>query len=168
MVKWTDSWRDTNIMVKELLPIVLVLALWGHRWAGKLVRCRCDNAAVVALINSGTSKCEMAMHLLRSAFIFLAMHDVTLWAVHIPGVENESADALSRNNHSLFLFQNPEAAERPTSIPSALVEALVLQKQDWTSECWIKVLAACSPRAWQSPRNGLMEVPREGIGYFVD
>ncbi len=78
-LKWPDSWRDTNIMVKELLPTVLALVLWGHRWAGKLVRCRCDNAAAVALVNSGTSKCEMAMHLLRSAFIFLAMHDVTLW-----------------------------------------------------------------------------------------
>ncbi len=116
-VKWPDSWKDTNIMVKELLPIVLAVALWGDSWASKLIRCRCDNAAVVEVVNSGASRCEKAMHLVRSAFIFQAMHKVSLWAVHIPGVENQSADALSRDNSSLFFLQNPEARERPTVIP---------------------------------------------------
>ncbi len=161
-VKWPDSWKDTNIMVKELLPIVLAVALWGDSWAGKLIRCRCDNAAVVEVVNSGVSRCEKAMHLVRSAFIFQAMHEVSLWAVHIPGVENRSADALSRDNSSLFFFQNPEARERLTAIPPALLQALVLQSQDWTLQNWIDVLAACSPKAWQTRHNGRTEVLNAG------
>ena len=106
------------------------------------VKCRCDNAAVVAIVNSGTSRCERAMHLLRSAFFFQAKYDVIAWAEHIPGVENQSAYVLSRNNHYRFLSQNPEARRQPKVIPPELVRALVLQCPDWTSQNWINVLAA--------------------------
>lgn len=48
--------REQNITVKELLPIVLATALWGPGWSGKTVRAQCDNAAVVAIVNSGSSR----------------------------------------------------------------------------------------------------------------
>ena len=143
-LEWPEEWRDIDITIKELLPIVVALALWGEVWTGRAVKCRCDNAAVVAIVNSGTSRCERAMHLLRSAFFFQAKYDIIAWAEHIPGVENQSADALSRNNHYRFLSQNPEARRRPKVIPPELVRALVLQCPDWTSQNWINVLAACS------------------------
>jgi hypothetical protein len=45
------SWTDVPIAVRELLPIVISSALWGQNMRGLHVRCRCDNAAVVAIIN---------------------------------------------------------------------------------------------------------------------
>ena len=73
-----SSWDGVNITIKELLPIVIGAALWGSQWQGTCVQCLCDNAAVVAIINSGRSKVERAMHLMRSLFFFLARWNVVL------------------------------------------------------------------------------------------
>ncbi len=143
-LQWPESWREVHITVKELLPVVMALAVWGYQWSGKSVRCLCDNAAVVAIINTGTSKNERAMHLMRSAFFFLARHDVRVWAEHIPGVENRSADALSRNDCTSFLLQNPGAQPGPVTIPQELIRALILERPDWTSLSWTELLKACS------------------------
>ena len=59
-----DSWQEVHITVKELLPIVLAAATWGPLWRGFTVSCRCDNAAVVAIVNSGRSRMDRAMHLM--------------------------------------------------------------------------------------------------------
>ena len=53
-LEWPDSWRELHITIQELLPIVLSVALWGGQWHDSTVRCRCDNAAVVAIVNKGT------------------------------------------------------------------------------------------------------------------
>ena len=37
-----------------------------RNYIGQLMHCRCDNAAVVAIVNSGRSKAEWVMHLMRS------------------------------------------------------------------------------------------------------
>ena len=131
-LEWPESWSDTHITVKELLPIVIAVALWADRWRGTTVRCLCDNAAVVAVVNSGSSKCEKVMHLMRSLFFLAVQQDITLVAQHIPGVENREADALSRNDHLFFLAQNTGAQRTATIIPQELVQALVLQRPDWT------------------------------------
>ena len=54
-----------TITVKELLPIVIAAAIWGSRWVGKTIRAQCDNAAIVAVLSSRTSKEVEVMHLLR-------------------------------------------------------------------------------------------------------
>ena len=40
-------------------------AIWGLAWTGQSVRFQSDNAAVVALINNGTSKDDVLMHLMH-------------------------------------------------------------------------------------------------------
>lgn len=159
---WPTLWKDLDITVKELLPIVLAVAMWGHRWEEQSVQCLCDNAAVVAIINTGSSKCKWVMHLMRSLFFFTAMHNITLIAQHIPGAENRGADALSRNDHLSFLAQVPEACRTPSSIPQALIQALVLQRPDWTSKPWRELLAACSQRAWRTPPSGPTRAAKTG------
>ena len=67
-----ESWLDVHITIKELLPIILVVAVWGGRWQGLSASCRCDNAAVVSIVNSGRSKVDRAMHLMRCLSFFLA------------------------------------------------------------------------------------------------
>ena len=41
------SWRSINITVKGLLPFIIGVALWGKKWLGGSVICRCNNPAVV-------------------------------------------------------------------------------------------------------------------------
>ena len=51
-LKWPESWKELNITVKGLLPVVLRVALWGVHWHDSTIRCRCDNAAVVILVRA--------------------------------------------------------------------------------------------------------------------
>ena len=95
-------WVEVHISVKELLPIVISCAIWGGEMAGSHIRCLCDNAAVVVMINRYTSKNPLAMYLLRCLFFICARFNITLSSEHLAGIRNEAADALSRNNLSAF------------------------------------------------------------------
>lgn len=105
-LSWSScpAWAEVHISVQELLPIVVSCAIWGSDMAGCHIRCLCDNAAVVVMINKHTSKHPMAMHLLRCLFFIGAQSNITLSAEHIAGVSNEAADALSRNNLPAFFL----------------------------------------------------------------
>ena len=55
-VQWPQEWAQVPITPKELVPIVMATALWGPQWAGSVVCCHCDNAAIVAAINNGSAR----------------------------------------------------------------------------------------------------------------
>ena len=132
-LQWDEATKQKHITIKELIPIVLAAALWGERWSGKSVRVQCDNAAVVAVINSGSSKDQEVMHLLRCLVFVAAKFNFIVSAVHIPGAQNQLADALSRNNALYFLSNYPQALPVPSPIPNALIDLLMGSKPDWTS-----------------------------------
>ena len=136
MLQWPYSWKGVHITVKELLPLVMGVALWGRRWSNGSVLCRGDNAAVVAIIKSGWCKDELAMNLLQCLFFWLATHQVKIVGEYIPGTHNGPADALSRNNISSFMSQVPYAGQQPSEVPQELVELLLTRRPDWTSQSW--------------------------------
>ena len=139
-LKWPASWATVNITVKELLPVVMGVAVWGCQWRNGTVRCRCDNAAVVAILRSGTSRCPKAMRLMRCLFVFAAKFNVVLVAEHVPGVENGAADALSRDNLPSFFPLVQGASQAPSVVPRQLVQALVEHPVEWTSKDWRRLL----------------------------
>ena len=124
---------ESSITVKELVPIVVAAAIWGKSWAGGTVLAKCDNAAVVAMINKGNCKEQECMHLLRCLSFIGVEFNFNLVATHVEGRENVLADALSRNNISLFCQLYPQAHATPTRIPPELLDLLVLSKPNWTS-----------------------------------
>ena len=134
--QWPLAWASIHITIKELFPIVLSCAIWGGYWRGKTVKCLCDNVAVVAIINSGRSKDDRAMHLMRCLTFFLAHHSTNIFAEHLPGKDNVAADALSRDSLPLFHQQVQWAARLPTQLPQELILALVTHQPDWTSPKW--------------------------------
>jgi len=77
----------------------------------------CDNQAVVEVINSGSSKDVILMHLLHALFFISAHNDFAVKATHIQGERNTVADAISRNNHAVFFSQVPTAHSHPSFIP---------------------------------------------------
>ena len=87
--------------------------------------CSYDNAAVVAIVNSGRSKVEKVMHLMRCLSFFLARWEMSLVCSHIPGIQNGAADALSRVALSSFQLLMPGASKVPTELPDSMLDCLV-------------------------------------------
>ena len=135
--------REESITLKELLPVVLACAVWGDLWRAKLVHVHCDNLGVVAVVNSGYSRVPQIMHLLRCLFFIRAHFQIDVVALHVPGVENGLADAISRNNLQMFFSQVPEAANRRATIPTELLSLLVEHQPDWTSPDWTRLFRDC-------------------------
>ena len=48
--EWPNKWLSSNIMAKELVPIVLSCAVWGPELTKHVVCVQCDNSSVVAAI----------------------------------------------------------------------------------------------------------------------
>ena len=82
MLPWTGA---ISITVKELAPIVVAAISWGRGWKGKTILARCDNMAVVAIINSGTSKNPQAMNLMRCLSFLCATWEFRMQSAHISG-----------------------------------------------------------------------------------
>ena len=83
--EWSEALSSLHITNKELIPIALAAATWGAQWQNMSVLCRCDNAAVVHIINSGTSSDSYAMALIRCLHFITARFNIALSAVHLPG-----------------------------------------------------------------------------------
>ena len=58
----------SSIAAKELLPIVLAVAIWGPSWKGLSVLCHCDNQAVVAVLKGGYCKDPSLAHCFAACF----------------------------------------------------------------------------------------------------
>ena len=134
--QWIAPIDGMHITIKEMLPIVFAAAVWGHQLQNKSILCRCDNEAAVHIFNSGTSKAPEASALLRCLHFIAARYNLIVSAAHLPGSQNLLADALSRNNLTLFFDNHPQANPHPTHIPASLIDLLVLTKPDWTCATW--------------------------------
>ena len=130
MLEWLGLFSGCHITVEELVPIVVAAMVWGPSWRGKTILARCDNIAVVAIVNHGSSKNAEAMQLMRCLSFIAATFDFRLVATHIRGRDNILADALSRDNWSLFNSLYPQASKEATPIPPALLDLLVVTMPD--------------------------------------
>ena len=153
-LKWPDSWAEVNIAVKELVPVVIAVAMWGQQWAERTVLVRCDNMAVVHALATGTARDCRLMHKLRCLHFFSAQHQIHIQAEHLAGSLNSAADALSRNNMSLFLHCTPQAAKAPSPVPEQIVNMLVLLCPDWTSAAWRAMFLTTWGKHWHRQHFG--------------
>ena len=125
-----------HITVKELTPIVLAAMVWGINWQGRTILARCDNAAVVGIVNSDSSKNPKAMHLMRCLTFLAAKMHFRVRATHIRGVDNILADALSRDNLSLFRTIFPQAHPHPFPVPEEALDLVLLREPNWIARDW--------------------------------
>ena len=130
---WKEAWLPVNIAVKELLPIVISAALWGSRYKGCTVTFESDNQAVVSALTTRSVRHPHLMHLLR---FFEAHFQFSHRATHIAGINNQAADALSRNNTYYFFGICSQAHPHPTELPEPLLELLTDISLTWTSPSW--------------------------------
>jgi len=97
---------------------------------GQNIEVKCDNAAVVAIINSGSCKDPEVMHIMRCLMFFMAKFQFSMYATHTAGSENTLADALSRDRLDLFLSHYPQASRSPTPLPQELLDLLIVAHPD--------------------------------------
>ena len=93
---WSPCQRQHDIQWRELYAITVAATAWGARWARKRLFIHCDNQAVVHVWPAGTTKHRSLMSLVRALFYVAASHNFTVLLQHISGVDNGTADALSR------------------------------------------------------------------------
>lgn len=96
---WTKEEKQKHINYLELLAVYLGLKALMNTMAKTHVKVLSDNTTVVSCINKMGSKSSDLNNLTRQ--IWHWCHDRLIWlsAAHIPGVENEAADKLSRVTH---------------------------------------------------------------------
>jgi len=121
---WAPSQQQQSIAYKELYPVVIGAHVWGHMWCKKHILFRSDNNAVVHVLNSRTSKVPCLMRLLRNLLLAAAGHSFSFSAQHVPGVNNQIADNLSRFRWQDFRQLVPDTQPHPTWIPPELLADL--------------------------------------------
>ena len=141
-LRWDERSQHLNIAVKELIPIVMAATVWGRSWHGSRVACRCDNQAVVAVVNSRSSSTAHIMHMLRCLFFIEAHFNLQLSAAYISTGDNDIADDLSRNKMGAFRSKMPQADPDPTPIPPALPRLLLDPQMDWVSLTWTSLFSS--------------------------
>ncbi|XP_065185742.1 uncharacterized protein LOC135816471 [Sycon ciliatum] len=110
---WLPHQHSESIQYKELYAIVIATSTWASEWKSLRIEFQCDNSAVVDCIKSGTSRSPPMMSLVRCLYHLCVAHDCLISAVHIPGVTNTIADALSRNLLQEFRRLAPTAQLHP-------------------------------------------------------
>jgi len=50
-LQWDDQSQHFQIAMKELVPVMVAVVLWGPKWRGHKVMARCDNEAIVVILN---------------------------------------------------------------------------------------------------------------------
>ena len=137
-LEWDTHTQALHIAAKELIPIMVAAIVWGKGWKGCRVVANCDNSAVVAVLNSRYCQDSPLMQMLRCLFFIEAKGQLSISAVHLPGVHNELADDLSRNRLAEFLTKKPLAESKSTSIPPSLLQWLLHPSMEWTSPVWMR------------------------------
>ena len=117
---WAAHWRErgitSDITVLEFFPLLVSLYIWGEKLRNKKILFRCDNSAVVHIINSSTSKSKMVMVLLRAFTLKCLNLNIAFKASHIAGISNVLTDALSRLQIEKFHRLAPGADPDPEPV----------------------------------------------------
>ena len=106
----------------------------------------CNNMAVVAIVNSGSSREAEAMHLRRCLAFLEAKWAIQLWAEHVWGVDNEVADSLSRNRLDQVFCWCPQMKQRPEAVDKEVLLVVVRERQAGRNPDWIRLWRSSSGR----------------------
>lgn len=99
---------------------MVALTIWGEELRNKKICFRCDNSAVVQIVNTMTSKSDRVMVVLRAFTLLCLKLNVVVKSLHVSSVSNFLADALSRLQIVRFRQLAPEAEPMPEPIPDQL------------------------------------------------
>ena len=88
--------QSFSIVHLEMWNVLVGTRLWAKQWSNKVIVIKCDNEAVVSVVNTGVTRDNALAAFERNIWLITASHNIKLKLVHIPGIQNECADLLSR------------------------------------------------------------------------
>lgn len=146
---------------------------YGKDWEEKAVRCVCDNAAVVAIIRSGSSKNERVAQLIHSLVLFMAEFHITLVGEHIPGVDM-SGRFPNKKQSPTFSVTGAIGSERtipsqrrlPSGAGSSETRLDSKEVDNLAMKYLTRGLAASTRRSYNSAQNRYLKFCRE-LGYVA-
>ena len=121
-IPWTDQLRalakresEESMPFYELYAIASSAATWGDRWRGRKIMFACDSNTVVLAAQLRRTASPLLAYLFRCLYLSAATYDFAVRVVHIPGISNNVADALSRLQIERFRRLYPHGARSPTT-----------------------------------------------------
>ena len=102
-IKIPKNFENYSIVHLEMLNILVALRVWCRQWAASKILLKCDNRAVVSVLNSGKTLDLTLGAMAQNIAMILAIKDIELQVIHILGSDNKIADLLSR----WYITENP-------------------------------------------------------------
>ena len=118
--KFCPGWAALSFNVKELYPIFILLAIFGHSPKNRYLFFHCDYSSAVGCVNKWSSKNKQMMAIIRKMVQVALNLNIECRAVHIPGKANTVPDALSRGVVSLDYLRRAGLHSAPAHIPFLL------------------------------------------------
>ncbi|KAM9324652.1 uncharacterized protein PAF06_000727 [Gastrophryne carolinensis] len=112
-----SSLRIRNLALLEMFPVVVALALWGEELQNRSVMFHSDNMAVVSAINTQRASSPPVVMLLRQLVLSCLQCNILFRVVHVPGISNGIADALSLLQMDRFRELAPETCAKRGECP---------------------------------------------------
>ena len=113
-----------TIVHLEMLNIMLALKVWGQYWSNKCVEIKCDNSAVVSVLQEAKARDPLLAAFARNIWLLTSTFNIQLKVSHIFGKDNQIADLLSwwwetKNNEQKLSNLLPNYKWVPTHIDLA-------------------------------------------------
>ena len=119
---WQFDISSFHIATLELFAVYAAVIVWGDSFRHRHILIYSDNAAIVQVWETGSSRDKSIMKLVRSLFFHCVDFNISLSVRHLPGSRNLYADLLSRLQVPRFLAQCPDAHDQPSIIPQSIWE----------------------------------------------
>ena len=95
---FTSAEKRRPINWRELLGVLRVVQVWGHRLRGTRLLVETDNMATWSTASRGRSKARDMQELLRRLFELCSRHGIRLTLTHTPGAVLDRPDQVSRGS----------------------------------------------------------------------
>ena len=93
---WTLELSHQSLNYREMLAVILAIRSFSDSIRGRVVQLLCDNVPTVAYINHLGGPSSPLSNLVQSLWVQCHNLQVTLTTRHLPGIDNQQADRLSR------------------------------------------------------------------------
>ena len=101
-----------SIEYLELYALVAGILTWEFKLRNMRLFVKCDNQAVIAMVNSMSSTCPQCMYLIRVLVLNNLKFNRHIFATFVSSKQNHLSDALSRGKIQKFLQMSQKEVNR--------------------------------------------------------
>ena len=111
--------QNLGIVHLEMVNILVAVCIFALEWQHKSILVRCDNAAVVQVLNNGKTRDPFLATCARYIWYCIAQNDINLTYTHVLGKNNQVADLSRWQNTQQQVAQLSAWVENPLWLPTS-------------------------------------------------